>query len=283
VPVDLIRIHLRVSASSAALPFFFVMSNQKSCIAEAGTTMSYTYLDIAKMIDHSLLNPALTADELESGCRLARRYDVASVCILPYALARCTALLRGSTVQASTTIGFPHGGHTTAVKVAEAERALADGGQELDMVVNISQVLSRNWKYVRDDIAAVIGTAHAKAARVKVIFENCYLRDEHKIRLCEICGELRADWVKTSTGYGSGGATIGDLKLMRQHSPAFVQVKAAGGVRDLDKLIEVRALGVTRCGASRTQEMLDECRRRLNLPTVVEVDASRGESAKSGY
>jgi deoxyribose-phosphate aldolase len=171
-------------------------------------------------------------------------------------------------VKASTTIGFPHGGHTTAAKVAEAERALADGGEELDMVVNISQVLSGAWDYVRRDISAVIEAAHLKAAKVKVIFENCYLQDEHKIRLCKICGELRADWVKTSTGYGSGGATIEDLKLMRAHSPPAVQVKAAGGVRDLDKLLEVRALGVTRCGASRTKEILDDCGRRLNLPPL---------------
>ena len=230
--------------------------------------MNYTYSDIAGMIDHSLLNPTLTEKDLEAGCKLARRYEVASVCIMPFALKRCAELLAGSSVKASTTIGFPHGGHTTVVKLAEAKQALLDGGQELDMVVNISHVLSGNWKYVRDDIAAVIDASHAAGAKVKVIFENCYLRDEHKIRLCEICGELGADCVKTSTGYGSGGATIEDLKLMRQHSPAAVQVKAAGGVRDLDKLLEVRALGVTRCGASRTAEMLDECRRRLHLPPV---------------
>lgn len=225
--------------------------------------MSYTYHDIAKMIDHSLLNPALSAADLEAGCRLALDYDVASVCIMPYALPRCAELLRGSTVKASTTIGFPHGGHATAIKRAEAEQALADGGQELDMVVNISQVLSGNWDYVRRDLAAVIETVHAAGQKVKVIFENCYLQDEHKIRLCAICRELQADWVKTSTGYGSGGATLADLKLMVQHAPPPVQVKAAGGIRDLDSLLEVRALGVTRVGASRTREMLDECRRRL--------------------
>jgi len=244
--------------------------------------MTYSYNDISKMIDHSLLNPTLTAEELDAGCRLAHLYDVASVCILPYALARCAELLKGSTVKASTTIGFPHGGHTTAIKVAEAERALADGGEELDMVVNISQVLSGNWHYVERDIASVIDAAHAKEAKVKVIFENCYLRDEHKIRLCAICGDLGADWVKTSTGYGSGGATNDDLKLMRLHSPPGVQVKAAGGVRDLDKLLEVRALGVTRCGASRTKEMLDECRRRLNLPPLTDLAATVA-TGKSGY
>jgi len=225
--------------------------------------MDYTYQDIAKMIDHSLLNPTLTVEDLERGCRLALDYDCASVCITPYALRTCAKILKGSTVKASTTVGFPHGGHTTAVKVAEAGRAIDDGGQELDMVVNISKVLSEDWDYVRQEIGTVIGVAHGHGQKVKVIFENCYLQDHHKIRLCEICGELGADWVKTSTGYGTGGATLEDLKLMRRHSPASVQVKAAGGVRDLDKLLEVRALGVTRVGASRTADILDECRRRL--------------------
>jgi deoxyribose-phosphate aldolase len=231
--------------------------------------MPYSYADLAKMIDHSLLNPTLTAADLEAGCRLALVYDVASVCILPYYLKRCADILRGSTVRASTTIGFPHGGQTAAIKAAEAAQALADGGQELDMVVNISQVLSGAWDDVRKDIAGVIEVAHDGGAKVKVIFENCYLKDEHKIRLCQICGELEADWVKTSTGYGTGGATLEDLALMRKHSPPHVQVKAAGGVRDLDTLIKVRELGVTRCGASRTKEMLDECRRRLNLEPIV--------------
>ena len=230
--------------------------------------MDYAYSDIAKMIDHSLLNPTLTAADLDAGCKLALAYDVASVCILPYALKRCADMLRGSTVRPSTTIGFPHGGHTTAIKKAEAERAIADGCEELDMVVNISQVLSGNWDYVRDDIMAVIDVAHAAGQKVKVIFENCYLKDDHKIRLCQICSDLKADWVKTSTGYGTGGATHEDLKLMRQHSAAAVQVKAAGGVRDLDGLLAVRELGVTRCGASRTKDILDECRRRLNLSPI---------------
>lgn len=231
--------------------------------------MSYTYSDIAKMIDHSLLNPTLTEADLEAGCQLAMAYDVASVCMLPYYLPRGAQLLKGSQVKASTTIGFPHGGHTTTIKRAEAEQALADGCEELDMVVNISQVLSGNWDYVRSDIAAVIEVAHAAGQKVKVIFENCYLQDAHKIELCRICSELNADWVKTSTGYGTGGATHADLKLMREHSAAQVQVKAAGGVRDLDALLAVRELGVTRCGASRTSEMLNECRRRLELPAIV--------------
>lgn len=208
----------------------------------------------------------MTVEELEKGCKLALAYDVASVCIMPYSLRRCADLLAGSTVKASTTIGFPHGGHTTAVKVAEAMQALKDGGQELDMVINISKALSSDWDYVRADIGAVIDVTHAAGQKVKVIFENCYLTDAQKIKLCAICGELNADWVKTSTGYGTGGATYEDLKLMRLHAPAHVQVKAAGGVRTLDALLAVRELGVTRSGATRTAEMLDECKKRLGLP-----------------
>jgi len=230
--------------------------------------MNYSYEDLAKMIDHSLLNPPLTVEDLEAGIQLALAYDVASVCILPYYMKKCAELLSGSTVKASTTIGFPHGGHTTAIKRAEAEQALADGCQELDMVVNISKVLSGDWEYVRQDIAAVIEVAHAAGQKVKVIFENCYLNDDQKTRLCEICTELNADWVKTSTGYGSGGATHEDLKLMREKSGSNVQVKAAGGVRDLDSLLAVRKLGVTRCGASRTSDMLNEARKRLDLSPI---------------
>jgi len=230
--------------------------------------LDYRYEDIAKMIDHSLLSPTLRTGDLESGCRLAVAYDVASVCIMPYYLKRCAELLADSTVRPSTTIGFPHGGHTTAVKQAEARQAVLDGGQELDMVVNISKVLSGDWDYVRQDIAAVIEVAHAENRQVKVIFENCYLSDDQKKRLCEICGELRADWVKTSTGYGTGGATLEDLKLMRAHSPEAVQVKAAGGIRDMDALLEAREIGVTRIGASRTKTMLEDCRARLQLPPI---------------
>jgi deoxyribose-phosphate aldolase len=230
--------------------------------------MSYTYSDIAKMIDHSLLNPTLTVTELDHGCWIARAYDVASACVMPYWLSRCAELLAGSGVKASTTIGFPHGGHTTAIKAAEARRALQDGGEELDMVVNISKALSGDWEYVRADINAVIEVAHAAGRKVKVIFENAYLNDDQKVRLCEICGELEADWVKTSTGYAPSGATDDDLRLMRMHSPPRVQIKAAGGVRTLDRLLEVRALGVSRCGATRTVEMLEEARRRLGLSPI---------------
>lgn len=227
--------------------------------------MDYTYDDIAKMIDHSLLSPALTVSELEAGCRLAVDYNVASVCIMPYYLKRCAEILQGSTVKPSTTIGFPHGGHATATKVAEARQALDDGGEELDMVVNISKAVSGDWAYVKADIQAVLEVTHARGRKLKVIFENCYLNDAQKVKLCELCGELGADWVKTSTGYGSGGATEADVRLMRQHSPAHVQVKAAGGIRDLERLLVFRALRATRIGASRSAEILEECKRRVNL------------------
>lgn len=231
---------------------------------------AYTYLDIAKMIDHSLLNPALTMQELEGGCALAIRYNVASVCILPYALADCAERLAGTTVNASTTIGFPHGGHTTAVKLAEIRQALLDGGQELDAVINIGKARSGDWNYVRNELAALADAVHAGGAKIKVIFENAYLDDPAKIHLCEICAEVGADWVKTSTGYAPSGATLPDLELMRRHSPARVQVKAAGGIRDLDTLLIVRDLGVTRVGATRTESMLEDCRKRLGLPSIAD-------------
>jgi deoxyribose-phosphate aldolase len=222
-----------------------------------------TIAELAKMFDHSLLQPTLTDADMEKGLILALEYNVASVCIKPYAVKFAAKLLAGSTVQASTTIGFPHGGHVTAIKVAESEIALADGATELDMVVNIGKVLSGEWNYVASDIAAVVRVAHAAQAKVKVIFENAFLKDAHKIELCKICGDVRADWVKTSTGYAETGATIEDLKLMRQHSPAHVQVKAAGGVRTYEKLLEVHSIGVTRVGATATKVILDEAKAKM--------------------
>jgi deoxyribose-phosphate aldolase len=225
--------------------------------------MPMTYTEIAKMIDHSLLQPTFTDADLEQGCRLARQYDVASVCIKPYAVRLAAGLLAGSTVAVGTTIGFPHGGHLTAIKVDEAERAMDDGARELDMVVNIGKVLSRDWSYVASDIRAVVEAAHRRRALVKVIFENCCLQDAHKEELCRICGEVDADFVKTSTGYGDAGATDHDLQLMRRCSPPRVQVKAAGGVRTYERLLAVRSLGVSRVGATASKAILDECKARL--------------------
>jgi deoxyribose-phosphate aldolase len=222
-----------------------------------------TYAQLAKMMDHSLLQQTLTDSDLIKGCELALKYNVASVCIKPYAVRLAAGILVGSTVAVGTTIGFPHGGHVTSIKVAESRQAMADGATELDMVANIGKVLGKDWRYVADDIRAVVEVAHAGKALVKVIFENCFLQDEHKEQLCRICGEVGADFVKTSTGYGTEGATDHDLALMRRCSPPHVQVKAAGGVRTYERLLAVRALGVTRVGATATKAILDECKARL--------------------
>jgi deoxyribose-phosphate aldolase len=222
-----------------------------------------TYDAIAKRIDHSLLGPILGGPELEAGCRLAARYGVASVCIKPYAVPLAARILRGTGVAVGTTIGFPHGGHSTAVKVFESREALADGATELDMVINIGQAIAGEWDAVASDIRAVTEAAHDGGGIVKVIFENCYLNDDQKIRLCQICGEVGADYVKTSTGYGTGGATLDDLRLMRRSSPTRVKLKAAGGVRTLDAMIECAEIGCDRIGASRTAEILDELKARL--------------------
>ena len=223
----------------------------------------FEYRTIAKMIDHSLLHPKSTDDDLESGCRSARKLDVASVCIKPYAVKLAVDVLAGSDVKVGTVIGFPHGANTTMVKAFEAQQALGDGAVELDMVVNLGKVLSENWKFVGSDIGAVVSVAREHGAVVKVIFENSMLQDTHKIELCRLCAAVGVHFVKTSTGYGEGGATDHDLKLMRRHSPAEVQIKAAGGIRTLDRLLEVRDLGVTRVGASASKAILDELKQRL--------------------
>jgi deoxyribose-phosphate aldolase len=241
---------------------------------------AYSYREIAKMIDHSLLNPALTTKELDDGILLAVKYNVASVCILPYYLPNASKRLGGTSVVASTTIGFPHGGHATGTKVAEARQALADGGKELDVVINISKARSGDWPYVKNELSMLTGLIHGSGAKIKVIFENAYFDDAAKHRLCLICGEVGVDWVKTSTGYAASGATMADLQLMRKFSPPRVQVKAAGGIRDLDSLLAVRAIGVTRVGATRTKEMLDDCRTRLGLEPIKVMAAA---SSPAGY
>jgi deoxyribose-phosphate aldolase len=243
--------------------------------------MKYSYEQLAKMIDHSLLHPTMTDRELDEGCKVAAKYGVASVCIKPYAVKRAVELLDGSGVLAGCVIGFPHGSSTTDVKRCETQAACQDGASEIDMVVNIGKAMSGDWDYVERDIKAVCDEAHQHGAKVKVIFENDYLTnggaglssDDFKIKLCQIAERAGADWVKTSTGYGFvkgpdgsynyKGATEHDLKLMRANCSAQVQVKAAGGVRDLDGLIKVRDLGATRCGATATAAMLDEYKRRV--------------------
>ncbi len=231
-----------------------------------------TLKDLAKMIDHSLLHPTMTDAEILNGCEIARRYDVATVCIKPYTVTMCRDILKDTDVKICSVIGFPHGNHTTRIKVAETEGALRDGATEIDMVINIGKALGGDWDFVRADIEAVNQACVGKGAILKVIFETDYLNDEHIIRLCEICSELNIAFVKTSSGYGfvkqaSGdynykGATDHILTLMRQHSASQVQIKAAGGVRTLDDLLRVREIGVTRIGATATATILDEARKR---------------------
>lgn len=238
------------------------------------------YADVAKAIDHSLLRPELDDDFVDAGCRLARDYDVASVCVRPADVRRAAAILAGSSVAVGTTIGFPHGNHETATKVFESRLALEAGATELDMVLAIGALRSGRDDAVRDDIAAVVEVAHAAGAIVKVIFENAYLTDDEKIRACRLTEAAGGDFVKTSTGFAPSGATHDDLRLMRANVSPRVRVKAAGGIRTLDALIEVLALGVTRVGATQTQAMLDEFRVRKVGRAA---GAGSTDGAESGY
>lgn len=263
--------------------------------------LKYSYEELAKMLDHSLLHPTMTDQEMEDGCRLAAKYAVASVCIKPYAVKRAAELLRGSGVLVGCVIGFPHGNSATESKRYETELACRDGAVEIDMVVNLGKALGGDWAYVEADIRAVCDEAHKRGAKVKVIIENDYLTkggagfssDDFKRKLCQICERAGADWVKTSTGYGFvkqadgsynyKGATEPDLKLMRAACSPKVQVKAAGGVRDLDGLIMVRDLGASRCGASASQAILDEYRRREAAEGAGQTTTSKGGIGTGGY
>jgi deoxyribose-phosphate aldolase len=228
-------------------------------------TLSIDHLterDIAKTIDHSLLKPELDDAFVEDGCRLAANYHVASVCVRPADVHKAAEILAGSDVAVGTTIGFPHGNHRTETKVFEAGQALADGASELDMVLQIGALKSGRDADVQADIAAVVEVAHAAAAIVKVIFENAYLTDEEKVRACTLSEAAGADFVKTSTGFAPSGATLDDLALMRRSVSPRVQIKAAHGIRSLDALLEVMAVGVTRVGATQTKAIIDEFRAR---------------------
>jgi len=234
--------------------------------------MTPSLRDLAKMIDHSLLHPTMTDDEIRKGCELSRKYDVATACVKPYAIPLAKAILAGSDVGVCPVIGFPHGNSATAIKVREAEAAARAGGTEIDMVVNIGKVLGGDWVYVTAEIKEINDAVVAAGAILKVIFENDYLQDPHIIKLCEVCSTVGVAFVKTSSGYGfvkqeNGmysykGATAAHLQLMRQHCPPSVQIKAAGGVRTLDDLLLVRSLGVTRVGATATQTILEDAKKR---------------------
>jgi deoxyribose-phosphate aldolase len=222
------------------------------------TVESLSYEQVAKTIDHSLLRPELDEDFVREGIELARRYGVASATVRASDVALGVDLLEGSDVFVSTVVGFPHGSSRTETKVREAELALADGARELDMVLNIGRLRSGDADNVREDIAAVVRTASSSGAIVKVILENAYLTDAEKSLGCRLAEQAGAAFVKTSTGFAPGGATLDDLKLMRSTVGPSVQVKAAGGVRTLDALLEVMNVGVTRIGATATAAILDD-------------------------
>lgn len=236
--------------------------------------------DIAKMIDHSLLRPELTEEQVREGCRLARAYDVATVCVKPCDVRIAKEELDGSDVLVTTVVGFPHGSNKTEIKVTEAEEAIRDGAVELDMVLNIGRLVSKQFEYVEKDIKAVVDTAHAKGVIVKVILENCYLTDAMKEEACRICERAGADFVKTSTGFGTGGATLEDLKLMRKTCSDKVRVKAAGGVRTLDGALAVRSVGTVRFGATATKAILENAKELESRGELKEV--ADGE-LKGGY
>jgi deoxyribose-phosphate aldolase len=227
---------------------------------------------LAKMIDHSLLHPTMTDRDILDGCALAKKYDVATVCVKPYAVSMSRKALAGSKVEVCSVIGFPQGNNRTDIKVAETIQAVKDGATEIDMVINIGKALGGQWDYVSDEIKAINDACVDHHAILKVIFETEYLKDEHIIKLCEICSQHEVVFVKTSSGYAFvkqangfysyAGATDHNLSLMRAHSAPEVQIKAAGGVRTLDDLLRVRALGVTRIGATATETILEDAKRR---------------------
>ena len=243
--------------------------------------MRLTPHDIAKMLDHSTLQPFLTDEDIRKGCELALRYDTASVCARPCDMPLVASLLRGSDVKVCTVIGFPHGTHRTAIKVAEAKQALADGCTELDMVINIGKLLGGDEDYVRDEIRQIVQVAHEAGALVKVILETCYLTDAQKVTACHLSEEAGADFVKTSTGYGTKGCTIQDLQLMSRSVSEREQVKGSGGIRDLDTVHSARAVGATRCGVSATAAIMAEAEKRYAEGTLQEVDTLK--DMEGGY
>jgi deoxyribose-phosphate aldolase len=244
------------------------------------SSKTITYKQFAKVIDHSLLRPELTETDVLAGCELAARYHVATVCVKPCHVLLAKEALKESDVIVSTVIGFPHGSSLTVIKVAESQLAMDQGALELDMVLNIGQLRSGKYDYVREDIQAVCDATHARGVKVKVIFENSYLTDDEKVIACQLSEAAGADWVKTSTGFSSGGATLDDLRLMRANVSERVQVKAAGGVRTLQALLEVIDAGVTRCGATATANILDDFKR---MKEGASLETPQDDSANNTY
>jgi deoxyribose-phosphate aldolase len=258
--------------------------------------MDTTFRDLAKMIDHSLLHPTMTDEQVRAGCILSRHYGVASACVKPYSVPMAAEIFAGSDVLVCAVAGFPHGNNHTGIKIAEAQRAMKEGATEIDVVVNIGKVLGGAWNEVDAEIKAVNDAVVSGGAILKVIFENDYLKNEHIVRLCEICSEHRVAFVKTSTGYGFvkqpdgsynyKGATEEHLKLMRKSCPPGVKIKAAGGVRSLDDMLNVRSWGVARIGATATEAILREAIKRGYGPVpahLTNAAAPGGVAAPAGY
>lgn len=214
-------------------------------------------MDIAKLFDHAILKPTQTDEDLKKQCEIAKKYEVATVCVKPYHVKLAKEFLAGSVVEVAVVVGFPHGSNTTETKIQETREAIEDGATEVDMVVNIGKVLQGDFEYVKKDVQSVIDTAHSKGAIVKVIFETCYLNDEQKIKLCQICSEVEADYVKTSTGFGTGGATIEDVELMKKHVSNGVKIKASGGIRTREQAEAFVKAGCQRLGVSATAEIVE--------------------------
>jgi deoxyribose-phosphate aldolase len=251
--------------------------------AAAALLEKLSYHDIAKTIDHSLLRPELDDESIEDGLRLAAKYDVASATVRPLDVVKAARMLKGTDVKVNAVVGFPHGDVLTVTKVFETQKALEQGAREIDMVLQIGALRSGRDGDVKSDIEAVVEVAHKGGAIVKVIFENAYLDDGQKIRACHACEAAGADFVKTSTGFAPSGATHEDLKLMRANTPMNIAVKAAGGVRTLDALLEVMAIGVTRVGATATATILDDFKaRKAGMPANAGAAGAAPAAAASG-
>ena len=225
-----------------------------------------TYESFARLIDHSLVKPELTDDQVVQGLELAKRYGVACVSVRPCDIDLAARTLQGSTVKAGSVSGFPHGSQNTATKLYETRDLLRRGAREIDMVIAISKLLSREFQHVQMELLQMSEICHKEGALLKVILENAYLTDELKIIACRCCERAEVDFVKTSTGFAPTGYTVEDVKLMRKHLPEEIGIKAAGGLRTVDQVLEVYELGCTRVGATSTAALLDEWTTRLAPP-----------------
>jgi deoxyribose-phosphate aldolase len=234
-----------------------------------GVPGTITARQIAKMVNHSMLRPDMTREEVAADCAMARKYDIISICIRPYDVAFCRRMLEGSDVRISAVVGFPHGNSVTETKLFEANRAMDEGAAELDMVLPIGMVRSGEWQYAETEVRQIVEAAHGRAVLVKVIFEDCLLSDDEVVHCCRLCEAAGADYVKTSTGYGAGGATVSRVRLMRASCPPRIGVKAAGGIRTLDQFLLLLDAGAVQQGTRSTKTIIEEALERECAGTLV--------------